>query len=175
MRILHGLFFILCCFSFSAVAAPDDTANVKLHGTLLELPPCTINNGDNIIVEFGPTGAKDLYDNTRTFSRPFTILLEDCDTTDYGLVSVEFQGTESPELKGYLQMDSGDTGAAIGITEQDNTFLGLNKMSTPKNLTEGSVALNFKAFLQGEPTALNNHTIQLGEFRATSTFILMYQ
>lgn len=166
---------VFCLNLSTTAAAEDNVGTIHLYGTLLELPPCIINGGDDIEVDFNSTGAKDLYDNTRTWDRIFTIQLEDCDTTNYGLVSTTFTGPESSELPGYLQMEDTSTGAAIGIAEQDGTFLGLNKTSTPTKLTNGSVALVFKAFLQGEPTALANHTIQLGEFRATSTFILTYQ
>lgn len=164
------------CFSFSAmVAADDNVGTMHLYGTLLELPPCNINNGDDIEVDFNSTGAKDLYNHGRTWDRYFTIDLEDCETSNFGLVSVTFTGPESTELPGYLQMENASTGAVIGIAEQDGTFLGLNKTSTTTKLTNGSVPLVFRAFLQGEPTALANHTIQLGEFRATSLFILTYE
>ncbi len=166
----------VCCLSFSVIAsAEDNTGRMHLYGTLLELPPCNINNGDNIEVDFNSTGAKDLYNNGRTWDRYFTIDLEDCETSNYGLVSVTFTGPESTELPGYLQMENASTGAAIGIAEQDGTFLGLNKTSTVTRLTNGNVALVFRAFLQGEPTALANHSIRLGEFRATSLFILTYE
>ena len=44
----------LCCFGFFSAAS----ANLTFNGTLNEPPPCTINAGNSIEVDFGDVGVK---------------------------------------------------------------------------------------------------------------------
>lgn len=148
--------------------------DMNFYGTLVDTP-CTVSPDDtNIQLDFSEIIDKYLYLNTRTHSRPFTIHLLDCNIIGGETVITRFEGTESSELSGYLAMNDNTIGAAVGIEAEDGRFLGLNKDSRPVTLSDGSVALNFKAFVEGEPSAIRNKNIMTGNFSATATFYLDY-
>lgn len=175
--IRYSIALILKLLLFSSVAHAGVTPDTEMqfYGTLVA-DPCTVAPEDtDITLEFDEIIDKYLYLNTRTHSRPFTIHLIDCDVEGSETVTTHFGGVESATLPGYLAMTDTSTGAAVGITEADDTFLGLNKDSRPIVLSDGSISLNFKAFIEGEPAAIKNETIKLGEFSATATFYLEYQ
>lgn len=169
--ILLSTQFVITPVGYSATTPGTE---LQFSGTLVA-DPCTVAPDDESIdVEITDIIDKYLYINTRTHSKPFTIHLLDCDVETGETVITRFEGSESSELPGYLAMVDTTTGAAVGITEADDTFLGLNKDSRPVELSDGSMALNFKAFIEGEPTALKNEAIKLGEFNAVATFTLVY-
>ncbi|HEJ0318282.1 TPA: type 1 fimbrial protein [Klebsiella aerogenes] len=174
----------LCLIAGLVLASPYALAlkatpgtEMDFSGTLVD-EPCTVDPADtDIQLDFGTVINTYLYLNTRTHSQPFTIHLENCDIdgwTGEGGVTTRFEGTESTELPGYLAFSDPTMGAAIGIEESDGTFLGLGKNSASRQLHDGSVALTFQAFVEGEPTALKNQSITLGNFSATATFFLEY-
>lgn len=150
---------------------------MDFKGTLVN-EPCTVDPNDtDIQLDFGTIIDEYLYLNTRTHSQPFTIHLQDCDIDNWpgeGTVTVHFDGAEDAALPGYLAMSDTTIGAAVGLEQGDGTFLPLRKTSAPIQLSDGSVALNFKAFVEGEPQAITNKTIKLGDFSATATFFLDY-
>lgn len=162
-----------------ALALMKSTPGTEMNfsGTLVD-EPCTVDPADTEIqLDFGTVINTYLYLNTRTHSQPFIIHLQDCNIdgwTGEGGVTTRFEGTQSVELPGYLAMSDATIGAAIGIEEGDGTFLELGKNSASHQLNNGSVALTFQAFVQGEPTALQNQSITLGNFSATATFFLEY-
>jgi type 1 fimbria pilin len=170
---------LMLILSRSVSATGTDGTKMNFHGTLVD-EPCTISPADtDIKLDFGTINDKDLYANNRTNSMPFVIHLEDCNIDglpDGANVVVHFEGAEDTKMNqsGYLSMSDTTIGAAIGIEEEDGTFLGLHKNSAPVKLVDGSITLNFKAFVEGEPIALSSKTIKLGDFSATSTFILDY-
>ncbi|WP_189389331.1 fimbrial protein [Buttiauxella sp. B2] len=172
MVFLFGILFLVVQDVAAATATPD--TEMQFSGTLVS-EPCTIAPDDTeITLDFAEIIDKYLYINTRTHSLPFIIHLQDCDVTGAETVITHFEGAQSTELPGYLTMGNATIGAAIGIEEKDGSFLGLNKDSKPVQLVDGSTALTFQAFVEGEPTALKNQTITLGEFSSTATFFLEY-
>ncbi|RBQ33676.1 fimbrial protein [Rahnella variigena] len=49
-------FFLLTCgflASITGANAKESEVDMKFHGTLIEPPPCTINDGNNVEVDFG--------------------------------------------------------------------------------------------------------------------------
>lgn len=179
MYTLPVLGFSLLFFLSPDVWAINATTgtDMEFSGTLVD-EPCTVAPGDtDIQLDFGTIVDKYLYTNIRTNSQPFTIHLQDCNIDNWGgtgTVSARFEGAESAALPGYLAFSDPTMGAAIGIEEADGTFLGLNKNSEPQQLADGSVALTYKAFIQGEPEVLKNESLTLGDFSATATFFLEY-
>ncbi|QKN79776.1 fimbrial protein [Scandinavium goeteborgense] len=169
-------------FSNFASAATGGTA-MNFHGTLVN-EPCTVQPGDeNITLNFGTVIDKGLYQYQKTNSQPFSIHLVDCAISSWagdGTVTVKFSGPASTELPGYLAVTdeatgSTDMGIAIGIQTSDGTLLPLDQTTTPILLRDGSDALNFMAFVEGEPSALQNESIKRGSFSAVATFYLEYQ
>ncbi|MGG7779868.1 fimbrial protein [Klebsiella aerogenes] len=169
--ILLSTQFVITPVGYSATTPGTE---LQFSGTLVA-DPCTVAPDDeNIDVEITDIIDKYLYINTRTHSKPFSIHLQDCDVETGETVVTRFEGTESTELPGYLAMTDASIGAAVGIEESDGTFLGINKNSRAVQLSDGSVGVNFKAFVEGEPEAIKNKTVKLGEFTAVATFFLVY-
>lgn len=158
------------------ILAADDN-NVHLHGALVA-EPCVIPPGDEeITLDFGTIIDKYLYLNTRTLGQAFDIHLEECDLTLGKTVSVRFTGTESSALPGLLALDgsSGATGIAIGLETPSAQPLPLNQASDKVQLQAGSTSIALKAYVQGEPDALREQSIERGPFSAVATFNLEYE
>ncbi|MEX2950544.1 fimbrial protein [Serratia fonticola] len=162
----------------AGLAAPCVADTVNFDGTLIE-DACEIFPGDEAVeLDFGTVIDKYLYLNTRTHSQPFAIRLINCDLALGREVKVTFSGMASTALLGYLAFDSGSTakGAAIGLENGAGELLAINTGKYTQQLQAGSNnALNLKAFVQGEPLALQNKSIQRGAFTATATFTLEYE
>ncbi|QNQ55444.1 fimbrial protein [Serratia liquefaciens] len=157
------------------LAATDN--NVRFHGALVA-EPCVVLPGDEEIpMDFGTIIDKHLYLNTRTQGQAFEIRLAECDLTLGNTVTVMFQGTENPALKGLLAIDGGSvaTGIAIGLETPDARPLPLNKESGKYRLQKGSSVIALKAYVQGEPEALSHRSIERGPFSAVATFTLVYE
>lgn len=146
--------------------------SVRLYGTLVS-DPCIVKS-EEIEVDFGTIVDKYLYTNTRTLGQIFTIELEDCDLSLGNTVKVTFIGPESLELPGLLTVSNQNKGIAIGIETLQAKKVLFNQSSDILDLQAINSQLVFKAYVQGEPTAIANKTIERGVFSATSTFMLAY-
>jgi type 1 fimbria pilin len=149
--------------------------NLHFDGTLVA-DPCVLDpKTTEIEVPFGTIVDKYLYLNTRTHSEPFTINLIECDTRLGNSVVVTFRGTESRELPGLLALTGGPaSGVAIGLETAGGQALPFNKPVPAMALSDGLTALQFQGYVQGEPTALKNHGIVRGDFKAVATFEIAY-
>lgn len=110
--------------------------------------------------------------------RPFTIKLEDCDTTVASKAAVAFTGALDKINDKLLAIDSSGANVAsasgVGIQILDQTSTPLTPdgttFSTPKQLIDGENVLNFKAQYMSTvdtPTA--------GQANADATFVMQYQ
>ncbi|WP_447887513.1 fimbrial protein [Serratia fonticola] len=162
----------------AGLAAPCVADTVNFDGTLIE-DACEIYPGDEAVeLDFGTVIDQYLYLNTRTHSQPFAIRLINCDLALGREVKVTFSGMASDALPGYLAFDSSSTakGAAIGLENSAGELLAINSGKYTQQLQAGNNnALNLKAFVQGEPMALQNKSIEPGAFTATATFTLEYE
>ncbi|MEB7886675.1 fimbrial protein [Serratia fonticola] len=162
----------------AGLVAPSVADTVNFDGTLIE-DACEIYPGDEAVeLDFGTVIDKYLYLNSRTHSQPFAIRLINCDLALGREVKVTFSGMASGALPGYLAFDSSSMakGAAIGLENSAGELLAINSGKVTQPLQAGSNnALNLKAFVQGEPLALRNKSIQRGAFTATATFTLEYE
>jgi len=159
-----------------ATQAADDN-NVHLHGALVA-EPCVIPPGDEeIALDFGTVIDKYLYLNSRTLGQSFSIHLTECDLSLGKTVNVIFLGTESAVLPGLLAIDGSSqaTGIAIGLETQQAKPVSINEASDEFLLQEGESRLALKAFVQGEPEAIRNKSIEHGPFSAVATFRLEYE
>ncbi|ENZ3708440.1 fimbrial protein [Serratia rubidaea] len=160
--------------AFSCLAQAD---NVRLYGALVA-EPCVIAPGDeNVRLDFGTVIDKYLYANERTQGQAFDIRLGDCDLSLGKTVKVTFSGPENPTLKGLLAIDGGSqaSGIAIGMETQGGQPLPLNKVGEGYRLVDGNNILTVQAYVQGEPEAIANKTIERGPFSAIATFSLEYE
>lgn len=151
--------------------------NVRLHGALVA-EPCVIPPGDeNIRLDFGTVIDKYLYTNQRTHGQAFEIRLTECDLSLGKTVKVTLSGIENPQLAGLLAIEGGSeaSGIAIGMETQSGQPLPLNKIGEGYRLVSGSNTLTVLAYVQGEPNAIANRTIERGRFSAIATFSLEYE
>lgn len=151
--------------------------NLLFRGSLVA-DPCMIPPGEeNVRLDFGTVIDKYLYQNFRTYSQPFELHLTECDLIVVKTVKVTFSGVENAHLKGLLAIDGGSNtrGIAIGMETQDGRPLPINKRGEGYRLTSGTNILTVLAYVQGEPQAIANRTIELGPFNAIATFSLEYE
>ncbi|WP_420029335.1 fimbrial protein [Serratia fonticola] len=157
---------------------PGRAETVNFDGTLIE-DACEVYPGDEAVeLDFGTVIDKYLYLNTRTHSQPFAIRLINCDLALGREVKVTFSGTESAALPGRLALDgtSQASGVAIGLETAGGAPLALNTGKYTQALQTGSNnTVNLKAYVQGEPLALQSRTVGRGAFTATATFMLEYE
>lgn len=150
--------------------------NLRFKGNLVE-EACTLRPGDEAItLELWDLTSKYLYINTRSVGKRFKLHLEDCDTTIGNSVTITFGGVENAELPGLLALDggSGASGIGVGIETLSDKPLPLNTVSDKQALSDGSNAIELKAYVQGEPTAIKDQSIGHGAYTVTSTFTLDY-
>ena len=150
--------------------------NLRFKGNLVE-EACTLRPGDEAItLELWDLTSKYLDINTRSVGKRFKLHLEDCDTTIGNSVTITFGGTENRELRGLLALvgGSGASGIGVGMETLSDKPLPLNTVSDKQVLSDGSNAIELKAYVQGEPTAIKDQTIGHGAYTVTSTFTLDY-
>lgn len=172
---LAGMILIgLALIPRSILAAEN---NLHFHGALVS-EPCAIPPGEEeIALDFGTVVDKYIYLNTRTPGQSFTIHLTECDLSLGKTVSVTFNGTESIALPGLLAVDAGSEahGFAIGLETREALPVLLNQPMEKIDLQAGSNEISLKAYIQGEPAAITNQSIERGTFTATATFNLEYE
>ncbi|EJH4504016.1 type 1 fimbrial protein [Cronobacter sakazakii] len=159
---------------FNYVEAAD---NVHFSGALVA-ESCTLPESDqDIHLDFGTVTEKALYQYHRTKSQPFTIHLENCNPAIAGTVNITFEGTADSELTDSLSLDAGSTaqGVAIGLERMDGTPLPINKPTPYFQLTSGNNPLTFNAYIQAQSSVITNESLKVGDFTATSSFVLDYQ
>ncbi|AIL61835.1 fimbrial protein [Pseudomonas alkylphenolica] len=158
-----------------ALQAAED--NLYFSGTLVNEPCVLAEENELIKLDFKSVIDNDLYLNGRTKGRPIELRLKNCDL-DVGkrIVSITFSGNESSEPPGLLVLQSATVqGLLVGLETTAGTALPLNKSHRMGELSSGDNLLNFNAYLQGEPEALANRSLGLGDFEASMTFALSYE
>ncbi|SFY22055.1 Pilin (type 1 fimbria component protein) [Pseudomonas sp. NFR02] len=170
----YRVFALVLILGFIAEGKAAD--NLSFKGNLVE-QACTIRPGDEaIVLELWDVTSKHLYINTRTQGKGFKLHLEDCDTTIGKTVTITLSGRENLALPGLFALDGGSTasGVGIGIETPGNKQLPVNAVSDEHVLSIGNNVIELKAYLQGEPDALQDQTIGHGLYTVTSTFTLDY-
>ncbi|CAB3639948.1 fimbrial protein [Achromobacter pestifer] len=175
---LHVAALAASTFLFSGSAAAQATGNNNMHfkGRLVA-EPCSLAPGSaQRELHFLSVPVKDMYSTGRSISRPITVHLQNCNIAEgWTNIKVTFMGTESLPLPGFLQLDGGGaTGVAIGLETADHRSLPLHKATQVGKLVVGNNDLTFMAFLKGEPDALKDRKIGLGDTNATVTFAFSY-
>lgn len=119
---------------------------------------------------------KYLYINVRTHSKPFAIHLIDCDPSIAKTVTLRLTGQESTALPGLLAFNpsSRASGAALGLEHADGSAIPINGSDT-YTIPKGDLTLNYQAYVQGEPEAIQSNNIVAGNFTATVVYSLEYE
>lgn len=151
------------------------STDVEIKGRLV-FEACTLSvKSEEISLEFGSIVKNYFYTADRTPSEPFSVELENCDTTISKEASITFRGTESIALPGLLVPDNGTLpGLAIGIETPEGEPLPLSKTSPAYALSDGATTLNFQGYVQAEPDAIKDKTLVAGDLSATATFEISY-
>ncbi|WP_411754013.1 fimbrial protein [Serratia sp. (in: enterobacteria)] len=151
--------------------------NLRFKGALVA-DPCTLRLTDEEInIDFGSIVEKYLYLNTRTLGVPLVLHLDDCDLSLGNMVKLTFSGTENSRLNGLLAISgaSQTSGIGIGIETQQGIKIAINTGSYNQGLVTGNNTLSLRTYVQGEPDAISQKTINPGDFTASATFLLEYE
>lgn len=178
-KLIRDINLIVCCglIFFSSQALAD----LEFEGNLLDRP-CQIDpvsSSQNI--EFRSTPVQQFNNSPgRGTDSTFTIKLSNCRTDSfYKTVKVNFTGNTESNLPGALMVSGVNSGklAIQLIDARSGTLIDLDK---PENggaataIQNDSVVLNYNAFVQATPTALEKKSVEPGEFQATVTFQVVY-
>ncbi|MFT2797347.1 type 1 fimbrial protein [Serratia sp. JSRIV001] len=169
--------YLCATVALLALSQGVQAAKMRLHGTLVA-EPCIIPPGEETIpLDFGSVIDKQLYHNQRTRSWEFKLHLSNCDQTLSKSVQITFTGVENPALPGLLALDASSqaSGIGIGVETENGNPVPLNQLGTHRYpLAAGDNYLRMMAYVQGEPDAITNRTINRGPFSASMTFALTY-
>lgn len=171
---IQSVVVILTLFIISFYNSASEN-NLQFDGALVS-EPCNLDpNTTDIVVDFKSIVAKSLYKYNRSSSEVFTINLTDCDTSMSNMVSFTFKGAEDQALPGLLAVNGTAKGIAIGLEYEDGTMLSLNQPTTQQALSDGVSQFTFRAYVAGEPEAVQKESMIMGQFNATATFEMEYQ
>ena len=126
----------------------------------------TVQMGQVRVADFAGTGSE------AGAKTPFTIGLEDCDTTVSQNAAVTFNGNADSGAAGVLANAAGEgsaQGVGIQIYDNDGTALALGTASQAVTLIDGTNTLNFSA-----DYVSTADTVTAGNVDATATFNITY-
>lgn len=150
--------------------------DLNFKGTVVAHGCSIVPSSKNIAVDFGEISTRTLYAERKSQPKAFVIELKDCSTDVFNSVTVTFSGTENANMSDRLAIaPNSASGIGIGFEENDGTAISLNTPTTAVAISSASMQLNFKAFVEGEPDALSNKTLQTGAFQATANYTINYQ
>lgn len=153
--------------------------DVNFKGTVVAQGCSIVPSSKNIAVDFKKIEISTLYDNHQSPPESFVIELQGCNPAVLSSVTVTFSGTENPNMTDRLAITpvspNSASGIGIGFEESDGTAISLNTPTSAVVISDVTMQLSFKAFVEGEPDALSNKTLQTGAFRATANYTLNYQ
>lgn len=169
------------------ITFPVKAVDVSFNGELIDYP-CKIDTGsDNQTIHFLDYPSINFHTNPgKTPSQKFSIRLRDCDTSSaWKTVKIRFTGNKEPQMNErsdyFLSVSgSGNEGKlAVGLLDTDGkTPLKLGEANNNLNgtiLTNGSMSLDFFAFVQATPEAILNKGVQPGAYVSLATFELVYE
>lgn len=169
----------ISCFALAPSITQAADKNLFMDGVLVADPCVIVPGKENIEVNIGVVPDKNLYHYPRAKTTPFTIELSECDLSLGRTVNVSFEGSESLQLPGYLNINIAGkkSGAVIGLETPEGEFLPINKDAGKLyDLTAGTTILKMQAYVRGEPDTVKNRNVGLGEFEGTiATFYLKYE
>ncbi len=170
-----------------SIAFSAKAVDISFHVDLTDYP-CKIDTGsDNQTVHFLKYPVKNFQMNPgNTPPQKFSIRLRDCDSnSSWKIVRFIFSGNKESQMKErsdyFLSVTgSGNEGKlAIGLLDTDGkTPLKLGESHNHSNgtpLIDGSMNLDFFAFVQATPDAISNKSVQPGEYESLVRFELVYE
>lgn len=142
---------------------------VNLHGTLL-VPTCDLDIiSKEQTIPLGTFLKATLQEGGKSKPKAFSLTFKPCQTAKK--ISVSFTGKEESYEPGTLAIEGWARGISIGLTDDKDQPILLNKTSLSYALGgAGATTLNFKAYVQ----AVDGKRIDPGTFQATVNFALAY-
>jgi type 1 fimbria pilin len=169
-RLLPLALFILLAGPAGSVLAGDGTAPITLSGTLIDSPPCDVNGGNTIDVDFGDEVMTTRIDGKAYDKQPVNYTLE-CDSSmDAGTqLAISIRGQAAAFGSGLLQTDV----AGLGVQFMSGDApVPLNNDTALKFAYDNSgTGPKIDAVLARNPAV----TLSGGAFSATATMFLNYQ
>lgn len=163
-----------------AAAKDQGHGEIKFKGSIIDAPCSITADSANQTIDLGEVSNVALKsggtNDGQSIHTPFTIKLEQCDTSGAGAKNVKITFTSAtpssfdPKLIGF-DGSSTATGASIVVTDKAGKTLALDKSSSGQTLIDGTNNLDFYAFLQGGGASA---TITPGSFAAAANFVLEY-
>ncbi|QKN79769.1 fimbrial protein [Scandinavium goeteborgense] len=146
---------------------------ITFTGSIIDAP-CSISpESQDQTVPLGEISSAALKDGGTSTAVPFTIDLDNCDTS--GLtdktVSVTFTGAASDVGTNLLALNGDAKGAGIGIKDVAGNDIVLGTATDPQNVNDSNNQLHFSAFLQGDNAS---GAIIPGGFTSVAQFTLAY-
>ena len=182
MRQLIASMILICSLPAAAPAHAIGEligGDLNFKGTVVAHGCSIVPSSKNIAVDFGQISTRTLYAEGKSQPKAFVIELQDCSTDVFNSVTVTFSGTENANMSDRLAITpiapQTASGIGIGFEESNGTAILLNTPTTAVAISDANMQLNFKAFVEGEPDALSNKTLETGAFQATANYTLNYQ
>ena len=157
--------FFSICYSHAVLAQKIKSTpaliggtGVKITGTVVLPPPCTVNNDHTFFVEFGNVRTDVV--NGANYERDVPVSIF-CDGAVKGQLQLQLQGESAPD--GSATLTTSVPGLGIKI-KRDGTDFDLNSWVNVSNLD------SFK--LTATPVVLSDSKLNAGEFNATATLVL---
>lgn len=153
--------------------------DINFRGTVVALGCSIVPSSKNVVVDFGDISTLTLYAEKKSAPQAFKIELQGCSSEIFKSITVTFSGTRNTSMPDRLAITSlspnSASGIGIGLEENNGTVIALDTPTSATAISDATMQLDFKAFVEGEPDALSNKTMQTGAFRATANYILNYQ
>ncbi len=154
----YGSIFLLIAFAGPVFAVE----NMSFTGMLIEPPPCTIKDGDEIEVNFGDRVGVSKVDGVN-YLRPVTYTISCDPSVEAWNMTLEVVGSAADYDAAAIQTDMDDL--AIRLLQNNERFI-LNKPLPIPNVAPTLTAVPVK-----RPGA----TLKSGKFVATATLLAVYQ
>lgn len=153
--------------------------DLKFTGKVVALP-CDVAPGDEQVpVDFKQIALKDLVNDKTTKPVPFTIHLLNCNAVVFESVTISFSGNESAKLPNRLMITpegSGDMSAiGVGLQLKDGSPVTLKQASPAVELSQGSMHLDFFAFVEADTDEIKSGNVAFGPFTSVAHYTLSYQ
>lgn len=156
-----------------AASAPTDLGHgvIKFVGAILDAPCSIAPQSVDQTIQMGQISNSLLVQQGEGPLRPFEIRLEGCALDTAKTASITFNGIADDSKKKRLFLNGAAKGAAIAMVSQlDGSEVTLGTPTKALSLVGGDNTLKF-----GAKMVKNGEQAILGEFTATSDFIITYQ
>ena len=166
MRNLKLMLAAFCLFPGLALA--DNTTQIDLSGTLIEPPPCTINRGTPIVVDFGQVGISRVDGVNYTRTVDYQIRCEDDPDNNPWVMGLTILGTKTSFDGAAIQATiDGSSSTDLGIKMHlDGHYFTLNQRVEIKRPLP---------VLEAAPMPAPGATLPEGTFHATATLLADYE